>query len=294
MLVLLSTYNGEKYLGEQLSSIEAQKDVKVDILIRDDGSTDNTNLILKSSESSRVSVIYGKNIGACKSYIELIDKAPINYDYYAFCDQDDVWLEDKLYSAIEKLVNADENRPALYYSGQTLIDQNEKKLHIHEIDASRSQFGNFIFNQMAGCTAVFNTVLMSYLKKYKPDNIFSHDAWCYKLCFALNGDIYVDAESHILYRQHSDNTIGLGYSLNDKFKRATKYVFKYNASSYAKEILQGYKDVISNEKIEFITEISNANVNMFIRMKLLRDNRIYFNSYILRVLFIIKVCSKNL
>ena len=86
--VLLSTYNGEKYLKEQLDSIIAQKGVDVHILARDDGSKDDTIKILEGYEN--IDIIKGSNIGVCKSFFELINKSG-EYDYYSFADQDDVW-----------------------------------------------------------------------------------------------------------------------------------------------------------------------------------------------------------
>lgn len=104
-LILLSTYNGEKYLPELLESVLAQKDIYVDILARDDGSTDKTVEILKKYD--RVKVYGGNNLKPAKSFLDLIWKADINYDYYALCDQDDVWKEEKIISAVKCIENID-------------------------------------------------------------------------------------------------------------------------------------------------------------------------------------------
>ena len=106
--VLMSTYNGEKYIREQIESILNQKKVKVHLLIRDDGSQDSTIEIVKeyANKYPNVSVYAGKNIGIGNSFMELLRNAP-EADYYAFADQDDVWLDGKLERAIE-LIKATE------------------------------------------------------------------------------------------------------------------------------------------------------------------------------------------
>ena len=118
--VLLSTYNGEKYLKEQLDSIIAQKGVDVHILARDDGSKDDTIKILEGYEN--IDIIKGSNIGVCKSFFELINKSG-EYDYYSFADQDDVWDCDKLVIAINKLEKCN-SKPAVYASNTRLVDAN--------------------------------------------------------------------------------------------------------------------------------------------------------------------------
>ena len=93
----MSTYNGEKYIREQLDSILAQENVDVSILIRDDGSKDATLSIL-DEYSKRDNLSYyvdSRNLGACNSFIDLIWHVSLDYDYYALSDQDDFWLKDK-------------------------------------------------------------------------------------------------------------------------------------------------------------------------------------------------------
>lgn len=91
--VLMSTYNGEKYLKEQLDSILNQEQVDLKLLIRDDGSTDGTVNILKEYENSHTNIKWysGLNLGCGKSFFQLVLDAPKS-DYYAFVDQDDVWV----------------------------------------------------------------------------------------------------------------------------------------------------------------------------------------------------------
>ena len=102
--VLMSTYNGEKYLKEQLDSILNQNSIIVDILIRDDGSTDKTLNILDEYNKKYNNIRYytGENLKSAKSFLDLLFTAG-EYDYYSFSDQDDVWDRDKLLVAVSKL-----------------------------------------------------------------------------------------------------------------------------------------------------------------------------------------------
>ena len=124
ILVLMSTYNGEKYLKEQIDSILAQKNVEVTIRVRDDGSTDGTIRILEEYQKcGKLNWYSSTNMGPAKSFLDLVYNAPLKYDYYAFCDQDDYWKEDKLYKAIERLEHFDD-KPALYHCELEIVDEN--------------------------------------------------------------------------------------------------------------------------------------------------------------------------
>ena len=110
VIVLMSTYNGEKYLRNQIESLLRQVDVEIEILVRDDGSKDGTLGILEEYKNSReysgkLSYYVGPNVGPAKSFLDLIKHAP-EAEYYALCDQDDTWLPDKLKIAVEAIVKA--------------------------------------------------------------------------------------------------------------------------------------------------------------------------------------------
>ena len=121
--VIMSSYNGEKFIKKQIDSILNQQNVEVSLLIRDDGSKDGTIEILRDYENrGLIKVIYGKNIGPTASFLKLIDECD-NADYYSFSDQDDVWLEDKLSTAVKILEeNSVNKRPLLYCSALQRVD----------------------------------------------------------------------------------------------------------------------------------------------------------------------------
>lgn len=102
--VVMSTYNGQAYLREQLDSLLRQT-LPVDVYVRDDGSNDATVAILDEYAHAHecIHVYKDINLGCTKSFLMALDLAPAFYDYYAFCDQDDIWLEDKIERAVEAL-----------------------------------------------------------------------------------------------------------------------------------------------------------------------------------------------
>jgi len=133
--VLLSAYNGEKYIKEQIDSILAQSWENIDIYVRDDGSSDGTAAILKEYESAgKIKLELGKNVGFIKSFFWLVVNSG-DADYYAYSDQDDSWNSDKIKMAVEKLeeeVSSEDmcKLPVLYFSNYDFYDDdmNEKEI----------------------------------------------------------------------------------------------------------------------------------------------------------------------
>ena len=117
--VVVPVYNVAKYLKKSIESIVNQTYTNLEIILVDDGSTDKTVEILKKYD--RVKVYGGNNLKPAKSFLDLIWKADINYDYYALCDQDDVWKEEKIISAVKCIENID--KPALYSSAVEVVDK---------------------------------------------------------------------------------------------------------------------------------------------------------------------------
>lgn len=222
ILVIMSTYNGEKYLKEQIESILNQKDVEIFLLVRDDGSKDKTLDVLRifMNRTDHVSVIAGTNLGYAGSFISLVYSAFEYKDinYFAFADQDDIWLEDKLISAIKILRTADASKPLLYFSNALAVDENLKPLMEcggKEMLVKKST--QLVRYFMLGCTMVFNRNTVELLTKYPPTSkIYMHDVWLGLTCVFL-GQVLYDPTYHIFYRQHSNNTEGVGNSWGIEF-----------------------------------------------------------------------------
>lgn len=265
--ILMSTYNGEAFIRKQIESILTQKGVEVHLLIRDDGSSDNTLNILK--EYKEVKIIQGKNIGTCKSFFQLINKSE-NYDYYSFADQDDVWDDDKLISAINILENYSD-RPGVYASNTRLVDADLSLLKIED-DNPRTTFGSaFIKNYCTGCTMVFNDKLMCFLRNNLPDYAPMHDWWINLVCLSIGGISCYDKNPHINYRQHGKNVFGAEICFIDKVRhRWKKFLSKpYHRDIMARELLNRYEKnmTIESKKIVEILCASKINFKEIVRTK---------------------------
>lgn len=220
--VLLSTYNGSKFLQQQLDSLYGQTYPNIRILVRDDGSSDSTRAILESERANgRIELLgeYG-NLGPALSFFELLKNAALTEtEYVAFCDQDDVWHSEKIACAVAKLTKVADDRPAMYCSRLELVDENLK--HIGYTEQPRKVgFGNALVDSIAaGCTMVLNREALRLIGNNLPKEVVIHDWWCY-LVVSCFGEVIFDETATLKYRQHGSNAIGV----TDGFTRlARKY-----------------------------------------------------------------------
>lgn len=271
VLILLSTYNGERFLEEQLDSLYAQEGVDFHILVRDDGSTDNTIEILNqyNEEYGKMDIVCGENVGASKSFYELLKLAndqSMDYNYYSFCDQDDVWFPKKMLRAISALESSD-NIYRFYYCGYQFIDAKGEKFG--EIHPEKSSYKVLSFrNPCIGCSQVFSKgILRKSLdifnvlnsKTVDIETIGLHDFWIARLSYYLDSFIVADPDINFSYRQHSSNvTHATGKSkfrkVKEKYILYTK-VIPNSFSNKAMLLLQLEKKDISQEKVNFLQKV---------------------------------------
>ena len=209
--ILLSTYNGSKYLRYQLDSLYVQTYPDIQIWVRDDGSSDSTRVMLESEQAQgRLALLGGcDNLGPAKSFFELLkNAAATETDYVAFCDQDDVWDPGKVARAVSMLTNVPAGMPAMYCSRLELVDEN--LCHLAYTESPRKiGFGNALVESVAvGCTMVLNRKAVDLIAKNLPDRVVIHDWWCYLVVSCL-GEVVFDESAPIKYRQHEANTIGV-------------------------------------------------------------------------------------
>ena len=212
-VILMSAYNGEKYLREQLNSLLNQQDTDFSIEIRDDGSSDGTWDILCEFEKNypNINITKGENLGYAKSFWTLLSNARKS-DYYAFCDQDDVWDSDKLKAAINALENENADIPLLYFSDVRVTDEKLNVISENMVEEMPISYAHSLIKNIApGCTYVFNDKARELLKKYDCDKygIDIHDWNVYRIisCF---GKVIFDKNTYMSYRQHGNNAIGAG------------------------------------------------------------------------------------
>ena len=220
VIVLLSTYNGERFLREQIDSILNQEGIDVNLIVRDDGSKDSTLDILEEyKKEGKLKYYTGENKRTAQSFMDLIYTAP-EAEFYAFSDQDDYWLPDKLRIGVEQIKKENCKTPLLYYGMPRIVDEKlELILPQPATCETMTTFESCLVNSKAtGCTMVFNKVLCNILKSARPDYVLMHDAWAHKACLALEGKVIFDSDVHILYRQHGGNVVGVPKNLMGKIK----------------------------------------------------------------------------
>ena len=289
--VLMSTYNGEKYLREQMDSILAQKGVDVHIFVRDDGSKDGTPAILSEYQEKhpdRFSFVNSRNIvnyGVKKIFLGLLKyvyERCGDMDYFCFADQDDYWLEDKLSEAVE-LLEAEPSNPKgkLYYSNKTFVDQELKLIKEEDI----TYYGDFAEGMWRsslayGCTMVFDRALTEYVLRHYPQVKCIHDSWVYRLAKSIGTTIVFDKNSYILYRQHGNNEIGMEgaklhhTSLSFFAKRFLPLLFMkrtHHMQNFFKEINDNYSDELGENEKRVIGQLIGYRFSLINKLKLIRN-----------------------
>ncbi|WP_270661577.1 glycosyltransferase family 2 protein [Thomasclavelia ramosa] len=262
--ILLATYNGEKYLADQIESIENQTYKNFRILVRDDGSTDNTMGIIEKYTSKYDNIFLIKDNISCKSakrnFFELMKHSTA--DYIMFCDQDDIWLENKIEIMYNKMILSEKiymDSPILVASNQTVVDYKLQKMHRMSMkyDETRLKLNHLLVdNVIPGCTMMFNKKLLTNIKYINMDDIIMHDWWIVlnAICF---GKIVILNDELMLYRQHSNNESGAAQknnvklylnkfrnkSFNDSYNKLWKQSFEF-FSCYKESLDENTKNII--------------------------------------------------
>ncbi len=243
VLVLLSSYNGEKYIEEQLNSIVNQTYKNIDIYIRDDGSKDNTLKILKEYEKKykNIKVESGKNKGFLGSFFGMLKKCD-KYDYYAFCDQDDVWVDDKIEKAVRMLDKEDDNQILLYASNYDYYDSNMNFIsHTGRVGKKPSFAKAIVENIAPGMTMVINNNARDKIINNNYEACLLHDWWTYLICVGMGKVIYDDSIT-VKYRRHEKNVTTVEKGIIKTFIwRIKTFIFGDHFSDLKKQLLS-YKE----------------------------------------------------
>lgn len=241
--VIMSSYNGSLYIEAQVKSLLSQLvNCKVDIHIRDDGSSDSTLSVIKSLslQHDNIYIYEGENIGVISSFMWLVDNIT-GYDYYAFCDQDDVWEPLKIAAAISKFTGINKTTPQLYCSAYEYVDQDLRAIG-HFTSKTDLSINNLLIENCApGCTMVFNAALRDTYSKLDLNNIAKrivmHD-WFFLLLARCNGEVLYDKNAYLLYRQHSNNVVGIKSGFVSIFKNRWAQFKKERARTHHLLFLQ--------------------------------------------------------
>lgn len=244
LAILLAAYNGSNWINEQIDSILAQKEVDVTIFVSCDLSTDNTLEVIKSYSEDKVRLLpYGQKFGAAApNFYRLIKDVDFStFDYIALSDQDDIWLEDKMIAAIAKL---ESGNAVAYSSNVTAFWADGTKRTV--VKATPQRKYDWLFESPGpGCSFVmkkeFALEFQNHMKgkEIYLKNLDWHDWVIYAYARSKNYKWLIDSESHMLYRQHSNNQLGA----NSGFKQFKKRV---------NDILSGYGIEQTIKTVQFL------------------------------------------
>lgn len=263
VLILMSTYNGNTKIERQIESIIKQKDVDIMINIRDDGSSIETRDELERLNfmyPDKITIQIGENIGWKRSFRELIYSAPKNFDYYAFSDQDDIWMDDKLISCIKLIEQDSDSGVKLAHCNALSVDENlnPRKEQEYRTPYPPNYKATIATEYFQGCGMVWNKKAMHLVQSYKPqNNDLAHDYWVGLICY-LFGKIFFCTEPKFYHIRYGNNQSSDGSIMKGRATRAIKML--HGESAYmnpAEDMLRGYADLLPENEKDFLKSVLN-------------------------------------
>lgn len=295
--VLLSAYNGERYISEQIQSILNQTHPSISILIRDDGSTDQTIQVLEQLiklHPNKIKLIKGTNVGVVSSFFELLRAADPEADYYCFCDQDDVWLDHKVEHAIARLDSSIYMEvPAMVFTSTYLTDDKLNRKGAWPKPPTREpSFFNALYENIAiGATITMNQSARNLFinsKSVDSQKVLMHDWWFYLLVSAFGTVIYDNTPS-MLYRQHSNNVVGGSNSIVGKLKSKwasfKRHIGKDLLHKQANEFYRIYSSRLNEQKKKQLEFFLSPRPRFSDKLRYVRRSRLYRQSKAESLLF---------
>lgn len=305
--ILMATYNGEKYIKQQIDSILNQTYQEWRLLIRDDGSTDNTrDIILHYVQQypEKIQIVHSgrQNIGVVRNFRELIKCA--DNSYVMFCDQDDIWKKNKIQDTIlemQDIERKNQKAPILIFSDLVVIDSGERVISESFVKRNNFQVENIqlarlvFWNVVVGNTILINEE-MKKLMIEMPDDACMHDHWAVLTCLLNNGIVQYINKQTVLYRQHDENVVGDQYSSwFDKARRIlsfSEWAWRIASSvqCYRKMeqqaciLYEKYKFVMSDNDKKLLQKLINIwEYNVFKRIAIICRGGVLPNTIYLKV-----------
>ena len=265
--ILMCTKNGERFIAEQLDSLVAQTHQNWILYVSDDGSSDDTLRILRAYQAKlptgKIIIREGPKQGFCINFLSMACDSSIRASYYAFCDQDDVWLASKLAVAIQNISENQEGDIAYVYCGRTsYVNESLKKIGCSPLFAFPRTFRNALIQSIAGGnTMVFNQSAKNALEKVGVVRHPSHDWWVYQLVTGIGGMVFYDPTPQVHYRQHKNAVVGANNSLLARAERITM-VFKGEFRRWSDQNI-----AILSEAKPWLTHGSKETLDLFKKMR---------------------------
>lgn len=221
--IFLCTFNGERHLQAQLDSIAAQTHTGWSLWISDDGSSDGTLAVIQAFKARQpalqVHVVQGPRQGFAANYMSLVGSDAIQADYFAFADQDDVWLPGRLSASIQGLAGCGD-APALYCARTQYIDDAGQAIGESRPLPAASSFAHALAqNVCGGNTMLINPAARALMRRVPPGAVVAHDWLAYLLVSGAGGALVFDPMIHVQYRQHAGNAMGENRSLGARWHR---------------------------------------------------------------------------
>lgn len=246
--VVMATYNGEKYIEKQLDSLLSQSRLPDEIVIYDDHSIDKTydlisEFVTQKAGNYPISIILKKNsenLGFARNFKNAIDSS--SGDLILLCDQDDIFTTDKIKS-IEDFMNYNEQIIVLISAFKMIDDEDKLISGIQPFKISRPVTTKELLkgNFYPGCTIAFKSELKQYLNHFN-DKMFAHDWFLLLLASVLNKDsIYYSNNPLVLYRMHSENTLGLNYNYQIRYTLIERIEGLRRTNSFLQELIKIFK-----------------------------------------------------
>ena len=301
--ILLSTYNGGRFLAEQIDSLIAQTHKNWVIYASDDGSTDNTLDLLeqykKSLDPGRLNIINGPRRGFAHNFLSMTNNEAIEADYFAFCDQDDIWHPERLARAIKMLQLYPDNKPSLFCSRTALIDEFGAPIGRSTLFSRPATFKNALLQSIAGGnTMLFNAQARQLLAQVRTSQeIIFHDWLIYLLVSGCGGHVHYSDQPLVSYRQHNDNLIGSGKSIARRISQTCKAMLGSLAQWHDQIInnLEPLRDQLTPENLRIYEEFKeNRQSNLLPRLSLVFSTGLYRQTAAGQISFIIAIILKRI
>ncbi|SEK46109.1 Glycosyl transferase family 2 [Pseudobutyrivibrio ruminis] len=271
--IILATYNGEKYIQEQIESIINNSYTKYTIYVCDDGSTDKTPSIVNGlKDKYKDKIVFNANDinrGGLANFLYWTSQ--IEADYYMFCDQDDVWYENKIQVSLDFIKSVEKGNsdvPVTIFGDANVVDERLDLLHEsffknENLDASKCSFKDLLMeNKLLGCTVMFNRRTQELLRAVDklPENIRMHDWWI-GLIASTFGKVAYYNQPLLMYRQHGNNQVGangyIEYIMKNIFNWKEQRAQLYAIFSQGESFLNCYRDLLTDDQIEYLEEFSS-------------------------------------
>ena len=271
--ILMATYNGEKYLVEQLDSIINQTYHNWNLLIRDDNSTDKTLEIIQNyhKKDKRIKILKDNkgNLGIVRNFEELLKSS--ESEFIMFSDQDDIWVENKLDMYL-KMIEKIKNKGFMIHSDAILFDKNKSNI-LKDTFISKKAINrgleNVFFNYFVqGATILISKEIKNFILPF-PKEVYLHDRYIHLISELFFERIFVN-KALIYYRQHGDNQIGAKNTIRELL---SKRYFDERDRQLVKVIYNKYGSLLTEDKKKLIeeyfkiTDIEKNRFNRFLNLK---------------------------